>query len=549
MMLRNILVYWFLVELLAVSLASDNSKVLMLDTRNLQGVDKDWGNGKDYSVTLAKDSTRAKLPSQFTICNSNFALGLINQGGTASFWAWRIKNEDLNGVWMEALSYFGFSNVATKDLEMGLGVVVNGAWLFQGSYGSLYFNRWHHICIAVNLDTEVLSFVAEGFIYDDLEVPGMRKGAPTSLDGRLIPDDSRLTVSNYMVGNIQVFGRILSKEEMVSITAGKDCGREGDFLAWKDMEWEVKGKVNGWVNVTKKELCASKTAPFRFVNTQASSFYDHKSICTKMDRGRIPAAVDKPTMEELLDYYRNTAMQLKTDDKGVKRWTTHPGNDRCYFFWLPLELRNKTWLDHYTSKPIDYFHWGDNVGVPEDNPPGSCVWGEASNASDIAGKTNQGGGGKWLVHVPPCNGIGGMCSTCEKETQPMVRLRGLCRDSDLTNLFTPVNDEKSALGYVGLSQTTSITYNASTFMWVTSNMGWSDVVATNPSSLASGLLGTSEWIVHNDSRKCSPNASYKILLTLTACQQHQFTCVDANCIPMESRFSVQGSIAVSVRLW
>ena len=68
-------------------------------------------------------------------------------------------------------------------------------------------------------------------------------------------------------------------------------------------------------------------------------------------------------------------------------------------------------------------------------------------------------------------------------------------------------------------------------------MGWSGVVATNPSSLASGLLGTSEWTVYNDSRKCSPNASYKIMLTLTACLENEFTCVDANCIPMESRFS------------
>ena len=72
---------------------------------------------------------------------------------------------------------------------------------------------------------KVLSIVAEGFAYDDLAVPGMRKGAPTKLDGRLILDDSRLTVSNYMVGNIQVFGRELSKEEMVSITVGKDFGR------------------------------------------------------------------------------------------------------------------------------------------------------------------------------------------------------------------------------------------------------------------------------------------------------------------------------------
>ena len=98
----------------------------------------------------------------------------------------------------------------------------------------------------------------------------------------------------------------------------------------------------------------------------------------------------------------------------------------------------------------------------------------------------------------------------ETDFQPIVRLQGLCRDSHLT---TPINDEKSALGYVGLSQTTSISYNASTFLWVTNNMGWSGVVATNPSSLASGLLGTSEWTVYNDSRKCSPNASYKILLS------------------------------------
>ena len=317
--------------------------------------------------------------------------------------------------------------------------------------------------------------------------------------------------------------------------AGKDCGLQGDYLAWRNMMWDVKGKVNGWVNVTKKELCASKTTPFRFVNTRASSFNEHKSFCTKMDRSRIPSAVDKLTMEELLDFYRSTAMELKSDDNGEKSWKPHSATGRCYYFWLPYELSDGIWLDHYTRQPIDYFHWGD-MEVPKDAENGTCVWGEAANLTDIAGKSHHRGGGKWSVDQG-CGGFGGMCSTCEKPSQPIVRLRGLCRDSFLTNLFTPVNDEKSALGYVGLSQTTSISYNATTFTWVTNNMGWSEVVATNPSSLASGLLGTSEWTVYNDSRKCSPNASYKILLTLTACQEHEFTCVDANCIPMESRLS------------
>ena len=126
---------------------------------------------------------------------------------------------------------------------------------------------------------------------------------------------------------------------------------------------------------------------------------------------------------------------------------------------------------------------------------------------------------------------------CEKSTQPILRLRGLCGGSHLSDLFTPVNDEKGTLGYAGLGRTVSITYNATTLMWTTDNMGHSDVVATNPGSLASGLLGTSEWTVYNDSRKCSLTSSYKILLTLTACHNDQFTCVDGMCIPMERRFN------------
>ena len=45
----------------------------------------------------------------------------------------------------------------------------------------------------------------------------------------------------------------------------------------------------------------------------------------------------------------------------------------------------------------------------------------------------------------------------------MLRLRGLCRDSGLQNLFTPVNDEESRLSYIGLSQT-NIVYNTGTYL-------------------------------------------------------------------------------------
>ena len=62
-----------------LTLASEDSNVLMLDTRNLKGRDENWGHGKDYMVKLAKDPNRGPLPRQFTMCNSNFVLGLVRQ--------------------------------------------------------------------------------------------------------------------------------------------------------------------------------------------------------------------------------------------------------------------------------------------------------------------------------------------------------------------------------------------------------------------------------------------------------------------------------------
>ena len=64
---------------IGLTLASADSNVLMLDTRNLKGRDENWGHGKDYMVKLAKDPNRGPLPRQFTMCNSNFVLGLVRQ--------------------------------------------------------------------------------------------------------------------------------------------------------------------------------------------------------------------------------------------------------------------------------------------------------------------------------------------------------------------------------------------------------------------------------------------------------------------------------------
>ena len=158
----------FLLGVTEVALASANSNVLMLDSRNLRPEKEHFGHGKDYSVSLAKDADRALLPSQFTICNSNFMLGVGEE-----FWFYQIMNQDFTGTW---LSVYGWADSLT--LKKYIGFVVNGYWIHPGHFGSLYFNTWYHICLAVDLDRGVLSFVGDGFVLEYIEVMNLRSGAP-----------------------------------------------------------------------------------------------------------------------------------------------------------------------------------------------------------------------------------------------------------------------------------------------------------------------------------------------------------------------------------
>ena len=45
--------------------------------------------------------------------------------------------------------------------------------------------------------------------------------------------------------NLNVFSSMLSKEKMVKITSGgeKECGEEGDYLAWREARWTLHGEA------------------------------------------------------------------------------------------------------------------------------------------------------------------------------------------------------------------------------------------------------------------------------------------------------------------
>jgi hypothetical protein len=130
------------------------------------------------------------------------------------------------------------------------------------------------------------------------------------------------------------------------------------------------------------------------------------------------------------------------------------------------------------------------------------------------------------------------CTVCSRSHPPLLRLRGLCANTRLDgDVFTPVNSGPGgALAYLGLGRT-NIQYNETSFLWVLGKLDDPGVWtwASSPASQASGLLGTSEWTVYNDTRECHPEASYRLALTLTGCSGGEFTCADGSCVEMAAR--------------
>ena len=91
-------------------------------------------------------------------------------------------------------------------------------------------------------------------------------------------------------------------------------------------------------------------------------------------------------------------------------------------------------------------------------------------------------------------------------------------------MFTPTNGKMGYLEYSSF-KTHKITYDQTTLEWKMTSYGkegkWT--WATSAASRASGLLGTHDWKVFNDSRECGATFESSVKLSLTAINPSHLT--------------------------
>ena len=90
------------------------------------------------------------------------------------------------------------------------------------------------------------------------------------------------------VTNLNIFSTALTIGEMQEHTMGGNCAVEGDYLAWGEMQWKLKGEAS-IENVDEKEPCIGQPS-FNLYPAKYSSMQSCKHHCQKLG-SRSPSLV------------------------------------------------------------------------------------------------------------------------------------------------------------------------------------------------------------------------------------------------------------------
>ena len=182
------------------------------------------------------EDPKGKLPEEFTICAATFLANWISN------FAWFDLLKEDGSHW--AFFYQKIKNLDQDSSKLihSLWMNVNGAYYYLADFGPFEFNRWVHLCVGFNLNTGVVSAVADGTVMPEKEVLGLGKGRPSSLAGRLILGKSnrggKWKQDSVLVSSVEVFQGILDRKDMVSRSQGDGCGGPGDYLSWSQVTQE-----------------------------------------------------------------------------------------------------------------------------------------------------------------------------------------------------------------------------------------------------------------------------------------------------------------------
>ena len=405
---------------------------------------------------------RADLPSAFSICSSVMTTHGIVSANVAWQMFFNLLGKD-GTVWLRSL--LSVAKTATSFLHVHWAEV---------KLPLVFPNQWVRSCMAINAETGFLQWVVDGVLVENATVDQLKdiENKPTDLSGRIVLgawyDNHTGMWTSWLsnrVTNLNVFSTVLSVEEMQKMTEDENCGSEGDYLAWRDMQWSLKdrygiARIESMVDAA--EVCKSHP-PISYYGTGVS-WESCMRFCQKLE-SRSPSLVNLEEVET-----------LRRDLKGLG--VTNE-------VWLALHGAQEKWIDFYDEKLA-------NFSIPRQ-----------SNTDNCAGlKPFVGPPG---VRSLSCENAVKRC-VCDRTPSHYIKLRGLCANSDIQDIWYQPSDGT----FVGLSTLISFDNNVEVDRWTWQmRVTDSNVTGFSLAPAESYTLGRHNWTIKGDKGCNRDGGEYK----------------------------------------
>ena len=317
-----------------------------------------------------------------------------------------------------------------------------------------------------------------------------------------------------MISQLNIFSSRLSTERLVALTM-EECSAAGDYVSWEDEDWKLHSHARIEMVGELEEPCRKESK----VNVYTAVFKRHQDCmmhCQKLGQGRSPPLRTYEEWKWLMD-------EIYT----ITGHPDNPGYRSIANVWLAAtdeELEGE-WKDPYTGEIIDKHSrsfttkgWDDKEGRDR-----NCLEYQTNNGDLLGWNELQ------------CESPYQACP-CQYRQQPLLLLKGLCRESMLDTQFTPKQKVIPPIDVILVGKrTTQIQYNDSSGQWILTD-AVSSVTAVSEATKVSYVLGKHRWTVSNDVFSCNKGQPYSTLLMLSGCNPDgEFTCDDGQCITMEQR--------------
>ena len=452
--------------------------------------------GQTYAELANQPKT--SFPSSFTICSMAMVPQCLRKGNIAFFTLIDAEGENFISALLHSGLTFRFNVNKTQ-------------YFASGAKSPIVFpEQWLRSCLSVETDTGRLKWVVDGQVVEDRIVQEIKEKGNNGMNevkgkvqlGQVWWPGYGWGSSNNKIFALNIFSLPFSLEEMQNMTSEtlEGCGKKGDFFAWEDMKWILKGsaKVEYW---KKEDVCQEPM--FHIFNTKFPSWEACRQHCEKIN-SRIPSLVTFEQWELLQAFFQKNII-----DNGLE----------TYNLWLSLTDENQEgkWSDYKTGATLDH------DGNYEDGQPNG---GRDQNHILLTDA------GKWSDKEKSYGKCG---CICDHNATGILQLRGLndCYKDVIDRLYKPVSTKDNVLNfqYRGERGTQISFLNRA---WRLSVLG-SNVTGYSWVSHVSFALGKYNWTIKGE-KACNHGSPYiRLQLKLTGCQQGNFTCDNGQCIPMENR--------------